>query len=100
MEHTKDCIIDMSEFANALLAPPKAVHPYIKENLNEACNRRAQLALTTFEAAMKARLYAAQEEQKGMADPFSPEYLLKSGRIAMILDLMDDMIVTRRGFQP
>jgi hypothetical protein len=91
-------VIDMREFADALLSTQ--VPGYIAENLNEACNRRAQLALTTFEACLKSRLHAVQEDQRGISDPFSPEYLLKSGRIAMLLDLFDDIHITRKGFEP
>ena len=70
----------------------------IPENINDACNRRVQQALDSVEAALKTRLAAITEEQRGMSDPFSPEYLLKSGRTAMLLDLMDEIPVIRRGF--
>ena len=86
------------ELGNALCAPPKIIPPYIKENLNDYANRRARLALDTFENCLKVHLHAIQEEQKGMSDPYSPGYLLKSGRISMILDLLEEMIITKRGF--
>ena len=70
----------------------------IPANINDKCNARAQLALDTVEANYKARLRDIREEQRGMSDPFSPEYLLKSGRTAMLLDLMDEIPVIRRGF--
>lgn len=119
MDHTKDCMkpINMVELSKNILFPktnetnaehqalrditqPKIIPDYIKQNFNDACNRRAQLALTTFEACLRSRLYAVSEEQRRMTDPCSAEYMLKSGRIAMLLDLLDDIQTTKKGFEP
>ena len=78
--------------------PEHAALRYIPENINDKCNARARLALDSVEEAYKTRLKAIREEQRGMKDPCSPDYLLSSGRTAMLLDLMDELLVIRRGF--
>ena len=92
MEHTKDCMrpIDMREFANALLAP-QPVHPYVKENLNEACNRRAQLALTTVEAAIVCKLHYLE-------DRANYEGVMPDAK-TVLEELKDDLNTIKRGFQ-
>lgn len=89
MEHTKDCMrpIDMREFADALLAPP-----YVKENLNEACNRRAQLALTTVEAAIVCKLHYLE-------DRANYEGVMPDAK-TVLEELKDDLNTIKKGFQP
>lgn len=90
--------MNVKPFRGEVTAAERAALRYIPENINDACNRRARLALDSVEATLKTRLKAIREEQQGMSDPFAPEYLLKSGRTAMLLDLMDELLVIRRGF--
>jgi hypothetical protein len=92
----KDNVISMVELATALCAPPlnsgvcsserTALRsldiPPIRENLNEACNRRGRLALSTVEASVRMRLH----------DTECPE------RRAAFEDVLVDLGAIRKGF--
>lgn len=80
--------ISMTEFANALLATQTP--GYVAENLNEACNRRGQLALSTVIAAIKSRMYAVQQ-----ADVLTHE---DRRVIENMRDIIDDIQTIKRGF--
>jgi hypothetical protein len=92
----KDNVISMVDLANSLLTPPtsgvcssertalRALDiPPIRENLNEACNRRARLSLATVEASVRMRLHETE----------SPE------RRAAFEDVLVDLGAIRKGFQ-
>lgn len=82
--------INVVEFANALLATQQP--NYVAQNLNEACNRRGQLALATVIAAITSRMYAVQQ-----ADVLTPE---DRRVIENMRDIIDDIQTIKKGFQP
>lgn len=84
--------ISMPEFANALLATQQP--GYISENLNEACNRRAQLALSTVVAAIRSRRYAIETE----VPENEAQKVSAFAKLVLIEDLLDDLIAIRKGF--
>jgi len=90
---TKEERINLVALANSLCAPPKPI-PAIRENLNEACNRRAQLALATVIAAIKARKYAIETEEPAN----EAQKVSAFAKLVLIEDLMDDLNAIKKGF--
>ena len=82
--------ISMPEFANALLATQQP--GYVAENLNEACNRRAQLALATVVAAIRSRRYAIEAE----VPENEAQKVSAFAKLVLIEDLLDDLIAIRK----
>ena len=91
-KHRRDTMnektISMPEFANALLATQQP--GYIAENLNEACNRRAVLAIATVIAAIESRIYAVR-----MNDALTTE---DHRAIENMRDIIDDIQTIKKGF--
>lgn len=85
---TRDERAAIYTIGNALCAPP------IQENLNDACNRRAQLALSTVVAAIRSRRFAIEQE----VPENEAQKVSSFAKLCLIEDLLDDLIAIRKGF--
>ena len=85
-EITHDERAAIYSIGNALCAPP------IQENLNDACNRRAQLALVTVEAALTCKEHYLKDRDD--LSTLTPQEAAQ----AVLRELKEDLDKIKRGF--